>query len=326
MASARSHTRRNATDWWRGQHVCVTGGSGFVGRHLVRRLGGYGVSRIVSLYRSSPGPGPPGVVGVQGSILDPALVRHAVRGCSIVVHLAAETRQTVTIRASGYDETNANGTDNVARACEEAGVRTLIYASTGYVYGFSHATPVTEEHRTAPAGAYAVSKLAGERAVLGSAGRGRLTAIVVRLANVYGGDSAPDTVIGQAIRQVATGAVAFRDHSPVRDFVHVDEVVEALVRLPPSLDAGYTVVNVSTGTGTSVGELARTIADVAFQVGLGTARIVSPPMAPTGPVSSNVLDATRLHALTGWRPSLSLPAGLRRALLDAYGCGRLVTA
>jgi UDP-glucose 4-epimerase len=225
-----------------------------------------------------------------------------------------------------YLEVNAHGTACVARASRDEGVSTFIYASSAYVYGASRSLPMTEAHPTTPMTPYAASKLAGEQFVVHSAASGGQTAIIARLANVYASDSPPDTIVGQAIRQVSTGRMTFRDHAPIRDFIHVDDVVEALFRLPSSVRGGCTVVNVSTSESASIGQLAEIVADTAFAFGIREARVDPPRSGTSDPVPAIVLDTMRLYAITGWRPTISLREGLRRVLRDVYGAERRAMA
>jgi nucleoside-diphosphate-sugar epimerase len=300
--------------WWRERRVCVTGGTGLIGRHLVSRLSAE-AAEVVS-YARSPAATRHKAIDREGSILDFAALCRAVRDCSVVVHLAAETRRDSEVRTSDYFEVNVRGTSCVLRACESENVDTFVYASTGYVYGAARELPITEDHATLPTGAYASSKLAGEHLVARYAQKGQHTAIIARLGNVYASDSGRDTVIGQAFSQVARGRMAFRDYSPVRDFIHVDDVVEAMLRLPPSVGRGCTVVNVSTSEGASIGELAMMVADLALALGLGEVRLDPRTVGTTDPIPAIVLDNTRLRALTGWRPAISLEQGLHRVLQE----------
>jgi UDP-glucose 4-epimerase len=209
-------------------------------------------------------------------------------------------------------ETNTAGTAAVVDTCARLGVETLIYASTAYVYIPNGPRPLAESAATGPMSPYAISKLAGERIAAQLADRGASRVCIARIANVYGADSQEDTVIGRAISQAGTGRLALRDLTPVRDFIHVDDVVDGLLRLSAVCPTGSSVVNVSTGIGTSVAEIAELVAEAA--VACGSPRPVVLPVSGStpDPIPELVLANAKLCALTNWCPSVELSDGIYR--------------
>ena len=311
--------------WWVLQHVCVTGGRGALGKRLVRRLAACGVSRIVTL-DTQPTLSGGGTIDsacvehLTGSILDPTELDRALTDCTVVFHLGALIHvghsRTDPIR---YFEVNGLGTAHLLESCRRLGISRVIYTSTSHVYGTPLHLPVTEDHPTRPISVYAASKLTGEVALQAYAANYNISCDIVRLANLYGASFGNDTVVGCALQQVASGGcIALRDLVPVRDFVHADDVVEALVRLAASGEGRprCRVVNVSTGQGMSIREMAQALGKVAAEQGLGWPDITQIGNSGNDPVPSLVLDNSRLRKLTHWSPQMSLEQGLRLALQE----------
>lgn len=310
--------------WLHQARCCVTGGSGVLGNLLVRRLIAHGAAAVVVFDRSAGSSGQlQGLAGpvehIAGSILDEGALAKALQGCSVVFHLAALTHVGQSQRAPlTYMEVNGLGTASVLEACRRQGVERVIYTSTGHVYGRADALPIAEDHPTRPLSIYAASKLAGEVAVQGYAAGYGLSAAIARLANLYGAALGAETVVGRALEQVVSGEpIRLRNLSAVRDFVYLEDAAEALLRLAASARSpGCQVANVASGRGVSILEVAQTLAAVAAQQGLGTVELAPPEEVQREAIPAQVLDNSRLRALTGWAPATSLAAGLGRALAE----------
>jgi UDP-glucose 4-epimerase len=277
----------------------------------VRSLARGRARRVVALSRSRVSDGDPGVEWHAGSVMNREALMRAVDGCSVVVHLAGAKRADSRDPMKGL-EINTAGTAAVAAACTQAGAEALIYASTAYVYKPLGLLPIAETATTEPMSPYAISKLAGERIAAQMGDRDGCRVCIARIANVYADDSEEDTVIGRAIAQAHSGRIALRDLTPVRDFIHVDDVVEALIRLSAICPRGSSVVNVSTGVGTSVGDMAALVADAAVSCGFERPLIQSAAVIAPDPIPRLVLANAKLRALTNWRPSIALGDGIQR--------------
>jgi UDP-glucose 4-epimerase len=300
--------------------VVITGGAGFIGRHLAQRLAADGAPVLV-FDRVQP-PGIPGVETVVGDLSDDRVLRSVVTPGGAVVHLAWTTiPATSDENPVGDLSDNLLGSVRLWEACAAASVRRVVYVSSGgTVYGNVRTLPIRENDPTEPICAYGLSKLAAEK-YLGLFGRlFKLDAIILRPGNAYGPGQNPTR--GQSAATAFTYR-AFRDEpitiwgdgSATRDFLYVDDLVEAIVRAlahDPGAD-GPRVFNVGTGHGTSLNDLLHTIGRV-------MGRVLQVEYAPgrATDVSANVLDASRLRECTGWMPRVSLAEGIRR-MLDAWG-------
>jgi UDP-glucose 4-epimerase len=203
-------------------------------------------------------------------------------------------------------------------------VRRVVYVSSGgTVYGRAARLPVAEDDLTDPLCAYGVSKLAVEKYVALFHHLYGLEYCILRPGNAYGpgqdparGQSAP-TVFAHRVL-AGEPVVIWGDGRAVRDYLHVDDMVEAVARVLAyqPLPAGPRVFNVGTGRGTSLAELVALCGKV-----LGKTPRVEYTPGRALDVPANVLDPRRLSQITGWTPRVSLPEGIE-SLARAWGSGR----
>jgi UDP-glucose 4-epimerase len=293
----------------------VTGASGFVGGHLVARLAAEGVT-VTALDAAPPrAPLPAGVRELRLDLRDRAALAGAVAAArpDVVYHLAAQASVAISMREPEIDiETNVLGTVGLARAAAAAGAHRFVFVSTGgALVGEPAVLPVTEETAAAPESVYGASKLAAERylALLLRAGGPGLS--VVRPGNIYGPAQNPHGEAGVVAiftaRMLANEPVTiFGDGSQQRDYVYVDDVVEALLRAatgPPD------TCLVGSGRGTSTRAV--------FDALAALTRYERPPqLAPERPgdVGRIWLDCTRARERWGWSPRVDLADGLARTV------------
>lgn len=294
--------------------VFVTGGAGFIGTHVVRKLleQGRQVTVFDNLSVGRADSVPAGATLVIGDVADADAVQRAMAGHEQVLHLAAR----VAIRSS-FDFavedtlTNVVGTAAVMRAVARSGsVRRVVAASSMAVYADSATpTPIGEDHPTRPVSPYGISKLALEQLVHGMAPAAGASSTVLRFFNTYGPGQALSPYVGavtiftHALRRGETPTV-FGDGGQCRDFVHVDDVSQACL-LALAADANSTTMNVGTGIATSVNEVVALV-----QATLGTA--LPPRHAPAvpGELRNSIADVRRAEALLGYRPRRNLGADL----------------
>ncbi|MBI5631813.1 MAG: NAD-dependent epimerase/dehydratase family protein [Elusimicrobia bacterium] len=193
------------------------------------------------------------------------------------------------------------------------GVSTIVFPSSGLVYGEALLRPALESDLPRPGGYYAATKLAAEALLLGACRRWGLAGVAARLSNVYAEDMRPDTMFGAVFAQLRAGKEPrVRDLSPVRDFLHVGDAAEGLRRLAAVARPGEMLaVNLSTGRGFSVGQAVE-LARRAF--GLPERLLPSQGKGPT-----LVLDNSLLFQLTGWRPPELSTKLLREICVDNFG-------
>lgn len=205
-------------------------------------------------------------------------------------------------------ESNVSLTYHVLEFCRLNGINKFLFPSTGLVYGDHLRHPATEEDPTHPKNLYVSTKVSAEALIQGYAESFGLSCIIARLGNVYGPGGNLDTVVGTLVSQVKNGQnISVRDSTPVRDFVYIDDVVDGLLHLLVSTDKpGCSIVNLSTGVGTSIQKLAETVCQIAY---IPTDEIRSQNISKDSE-SSLVLNNNLLIKMTGWKPKYSLVEGL----------------
>ena len=303
--------------------ILVTGGAGFIGGHLVRRLVAEG-RRVRVLDNFSTGradnlAGLDGVEVVEGDVRRSSEVAAAMRGVRTVFHLAALP----SVSRSWQDPvvslaTNAHGTANVVEAAAAQGVSLLVYSSSSSVYGDQDAAVKTESLDPKPISPYGYSKFLGEKIALAHAAHSRrMRVLALRYFNVFGPRQDPDSPYSAAIpifiKHAIAGTVAtiFGDGLQSRDFTYVENVVDANVMALDSSASGM-ALNVACGQSHSLLELAEAIGAVAgrpLQSTFGPER--------QGDIRHSLADITLAKRHLGYCPRVGFLDGLRRTF-DAY--------
>jgi UDP-glucose 4-epimerase len=300
--------------------VLVTGGAGFIGSHLADRLvaDGHAVSVLDDLSTGLRSNISPGVEFHEGDVCDVGLVHRLLRRAQpeVIFHLAAQMDVRRSTRDPEFDaRVNIVGGLGLLRAAIDAGVRRVVYASTGgAVYGDVDPSllPVAEATVPFPISEYGASKLSFEHYLSVYASRGPLEYVALRFPNVYGPRQRPDGEAG--VIAIFTGrmlrgeeCLIFGDGSKTRDYVYVEDIVEANVRAANGL--ANAVVNLGSGCETRDIEIFQAVAHA-------TGYDRPPTFAPARPgeVARICLDASRAKALLGWAPTVTLDMGVQRVV------------
>ncbi|RIK04351.1 MAG: dTDP-glucose 4,6-dehydratase [Acidobacteria bacterium] len=227
--------------------VLVTGGCGFIGRHVVKRLLQDPSREVVNLdaltYAADPSAfaeldGDDRYQFIHGDICDSSAVRSAIEGCDAVMHLAAETFVDRSLhRASEFVKTNVLGTQELLAAAREAGVRRFVHISTDEVYGSITAGRATEDSPLAPTSPYSASKAGSDLLALAAYHSYGQDVVVTRCTNNYGPHQFLEKLIPLAVTNFLDGVAVpvYGDGEQVRDWLYVEDHAEALVLL---LDEG----------------------------------------------------------------------------------------
>ena len=292
----------------------VLGGNGFMGTHLVDGLLEEG--HRVRIYDRSPNgfrPTPKGAEYVQGEMGDPGRIRAALEDVEVVFHFVNTTIPKTSNDDPVYDvSSNLMGTLRFLEICVEAGVRKVVFASSGgTVYGQPRAVPIAEGHPTEPITSYGIVKLAVEKYLALFEHLHGLDYAALRISNPYGPYQDPggqQGVIPVFLSRLRVGqpVTIWGDGSVVRDYLYVSDLVQAL-KLAARADLGRRVLNVGSGRGTSLNELIAIIARVT-----GERPEVRYVAGRSLDVPANVLDVTRAREELGWKPQTGLDEGIDR--------------
>jgi UDP-glucose 4-epimerase len=303
----------------RGHMRClVTGGAGFIGTALVNRLvlQGHQVRVLDDLSAGDPSHLSPEASFTRGDVRDRPRLWTLMQGVDCVFHLAARVSvQESVLYPREYNEVNVGGTVSLAEAMRDAGVRRVVFASSATVYGSQASQPVNENAWPSPRVPYAVSKLAAEHYLFALGQLNGVETVALRIFNAYGPfqriPPAHAPVVPLFAKNLLSGAsiVVHGDGSQTRDFVHVDDVVEALMAASLAPTVNQAVVNVGSGLETSVNDLIITLGQVTAKrpeviynhhESGGTARLVA--------------DVRQAQELLGYRPRVRLSEGLQRLI------------
>jgi UDP-glucose 4-epimerase len=247
--------------------IVVTGGAGFIGGHLVERLASVSERNIVvvdNLHRACIDPRnfPEKVRFHRADIRDRAALEKAMRGCKVVFHLAAQSNVMGAVFDGDYAlSSNVQGTYNVLRAAASVGAKRMVFTSSREVYGDRKKLPVRESVALRPKNGYGASKAAGE-VYCRAAAVEKVETVILRLANVYGPRDR-DRVIPLFSRAALAGEpLRLYGGDQILDFVWIDTVVDALIKAAfgPAIKVP---VNVGSGKGTTIADLARRVVGMA---------------------------------------------------------------
>ena len=304
--------------------ILVTGGAGYIGSTataiLVER--GYEVVVFDDLSMGHADAVDPGATFVQGSLLDPDLLRNALEGCQAVIHFAGKSLVGESVeKPELYHHVNVDGTQNLLNAMAIHGLDKIVFSSSAATYGQPVDDPITEESIAAPTNPYGASKLAIDKLISASG----ISAISLRYFNVAGAYKAtggwlaerhnPEThLIPLVLRATPANPLKIfgsdwdtKDGTCIRDYVHVVDLIEAhilaLEALQPQV---HEIVNLGSGGGYSVREV---IAVATKVLEREVPAIESPRRA--GDPGTLVASIVKAESLLGWKPTRDLETMIR---------------
>jgi len=292
----------------------VTGGAGFLGAALANRLIGDGhtVRVIDDLTTGDPNRLDPAILFTRGDVTDVPKLWTLLQDVDCVYHLAARVSVPESILyPREYNAVNVGGTVAVMEAIRDAGVKRVVFASSGAIYGTQSHQPVHEDLPPNPDSPYAVSKLAAEHYVRTIGTLWKIETVCLRIFNAYGpGQPLPPShapVIPQFLKQALAGGsiVTFGDGTQTRDFVYVDDVIDALEAAAVAHNVDREVINIGGGAETRLDQLVELIGRVTHQT------IQPLRNASGGGVKRLWANLGKAQALLSYTPRTPLEDGLR---------------
>jgi len=296
----------------------ITGAAGFLGSSLANQLAreGHQVRGLDDLSTGDPQALTPDVHFTRGDVSDRPKLWTLLQEVDVVYHLAARVSVPESVLyPRDYNNVNVGGTVALMEAMRDVGVRRVVLASSGAVYGDLGDQTLTESITPNPRSPYAVSKLAAEYYVRTIGGLWGIETVSLRIFNAYGpGQHLPAShppVVPHYLRQALRGGtlVAHGDGSQTRDYVYVDDVISALVAASTAPNINGLVINVGSGKETSIKDLIKHVLDVTG----GKAEVIYNAQT-SGGVSRMKADLSLANQKLNYRPSLSLVEGLRLTL------------
>lgn len=298
--------------------VVVTGGSGFVGRSVVRAFLKRGTPvTIVDLQAPPADLDDPRVTFVEGDLREAATRERAISQATAgVIHLAAITSVLKSVEKPAETYTNnVEVTHELLELCRQRGVGQFILASTNAVVGdIGHGT-INEELPVRPLTPYGATKAACEMLLAGYAGSYGLATTALRFTNIYGpGMNQKDSFIPRLMRAAlsGTGVEVYGDGSQCRDFVHIDDVVQGIVAAWDKEYSGTAVI----GSGRSI-----TVLELIDAVKAATEIDIPVTHVPAknGEMPAVIVEVAKAERELGYQPAVELTDGLRTVWSDFGG-------
>jgi UDP-glucose 4-epimerase len=299
--------------------ILITGGAGFIGAALANRLvkEEHHVLVLDDLSAGDPARLDQRVLFTRGDVRDVPKLWTLLQDVSCVYHLAARVSVPESILyPRDYNDVNVGGTVSLLEAVRDVGVQRVVLASSGAVYGEQARQPVDEEAIPSLTSPYAASKVAAECYVSTIGALYGIETVILRIFNAYGpGQVVPPAhapVIPQFLKQILGGGslVVFGDGSQSRDFVYIDDVVEALLAAATATAVNGLIMNVGSGQETSINDLVTKIEAVT-----GRRANILYNKGESGGVSRLVADISLARARLGFQPGIDIKTGLSLMLV-----------
>jgi UDP-glucose 4-epimerase len=296
----------------------VTGSAGFLGSALANRLAreGQQVRGLDDLSAGDPSRLDPGVLFTRGDVIDRPKLWTLLQDVDCVYHLAARVSVPESVLyPREYNAVNVGGTVSVMEAMRDVGVKRVVLISSGAAYGDQQTQPLHEGLTPEPRSPYAVSKLAAEYYVRTIGSLWGIETVALRVFNAFGpGQPLPAAhppVVPHFLRQaIRSGTIVIHGRgAQTRDFVYIDDVVEAMVAAATAPSIDRQVINIGSGVETSVKDLAQRVLEVA---GGGAEWLYKDDQDPGS--SRMCADIRLAKARLGYQPHVSLEEGLGRML------------
>ncbi len=308
--------------------ILITGADGFIGSHLTEALVQQGFNvRAFVLYNSFNSWGwldhcAPDLKGkfevFSGDIRDPHGVKEAMKGCNVVMHLAALIAIPYSYHSPDtYVDTNIKGTLNVLQAAREIGVKRVVHTSTSEVYGTARFVPITEAHPLQGQSPYSATKIAADQLAYSFYSSFGLPVVIARPFNTYGPRQSARAVIPSIITQIADGKreIKLGAISPTRDFNYVQDTVAGFISAMNSDQGLGEVVNFGSNFEISIGDTVNMIAEV-MKAEIEIITDENRLRPENSEVERLWADNTKAKELFGWQPRYSGREGFKRGLAE----------
>jgi nucleoside-diphosphate-sugar epimerase len=293
--------------------IIVTGGAGFLGRHLCRALSASGHEvRIIDLIEN------PEFKTTIADVRDAERMKELIVDAEVVFHLASliEAGESVE-KPQKYIDYNINGTLSVMEAMRLNGIKTFIFSSSAAIYGEPLRVPIKEDDRTIPINPYGMTKMAMEGLLRSYVSAHDFTGVALRYFNLYGPEEhhQPEThAIPRFISQIYEGSevTVWGDGSHQRDYIYIDDIVDAHLKaldLIQQQPQKYHYLNLSTEKPSSVLEVIKII-----EQAMDKKSVIKHHAPRLGDPLKLYADANKAREVLGWKAQMSIEEGLRKTV------------
>jgi len=299
----------------------VTGGSGFIGSHIVSELlvRGHNV-RVLDNFSTGRRENLDGkwddIELIEGDLRSYERVHTAVRGADVVLHLGALPSVPRSVQDPlTSNEVNVTGTLNVLLASRDSGVRRTVFASSSSVYGTTPGLPKNESMATSPMSPYGVSKLAAERYFVACGDVYGVECTALRLFNVFGPRQDPNSqysaVVPRFIASALSGSTAtiFGDGTASRDFTYVENVVHGFLLAAATEAAAGQVMNLACGQQHSLNKLVGVVEEAC-----GKKLDLRYEASRVGDIPHSHADIAKARSIMGFEPGVGFAEGVARTV------------
>jgi len=314
----------------------ITGGCGFLGTALIKRLLEDGehsvrvldnlstgtrddIAMVTTYHELAPealADSSTGVELIVGDILDEQLALKVSRGCDIIVHFAANTGVGPSVENPRADMlANVVGTFNYLEAARINGINRFIFASSGAPAGEVE-PPIHEELPPHPVSPYGASKLAGEGYCSAYKRTFGVDTVMLRFGNVYGpGSIHKSSVVAKFIRRALAGEALeiYGDGTQTRDFIYIDDLIDAVILAAKVPGIGGEAFQIASSRETTVGEMADHLMNKLKEVGIENVQLINAE-SRLGDVKRNFSDTSKARNRLGWQPRIRLDEGLSKTI------------
>lgn len=283
--------------------IFVTGGAGFIGINLCKKLTRFHEVTVYDNFSNSNKENFPEMKNltlIVGDILDNSKLLDSMKNHNVVIHLAAKTDVIDSINNPDITfQTNVQGTKNILDSCKYHNISKIIVTSSAAIYQSSD-NIIDETNTTEPSSPYGQSKLDMEKIIIQS----KINYSILRLFNVYGNGNFQGVIaIFKKNISENNSLIIFGDGKAIRDFIHVSDVVESIIL---SIDSKSGIYNIASGTGTSINDLANLL----LQLSSKNSEIIYQP-ARKGEILYSVADISKSQNELKFNPKISLNIGLK---------------
>ena len=276
--------------------IAVTGGSGFVGTYLMKELKKRG-ENVINLDISK---------GID--ITEWEKIKN-IKKFDLIFHLAAKSFVPESYKnPREFYYNNVIGTLNILELCRKHNAK-IIFASS-YVYGTPRYFPIDEDHPIQGFNPYAQSKIIGENICEGYHRDFNIPVVIMRPFNIYGPGQNINFLIPTIIEQAKKGRIILKNSKPKRDYVYIDDVIDAYIKCLEYDDTSFKIFNIGSGMSYSVMELAEIVAENYRN----EIKISFSEESRKNEIMNTVADISNIQKLLGWKPKIDLNKGIARVV------------